>query len=151
MNARRIGQLIRSVVPLTDHDIEEILQEQTLSHRPFGQIAVAWGLCTPAHVWQAWARQPDHPTPHVNLDRLGIDAQALRFLPSDLAYQCSAIPVRVFEKLVIVAVKDLTCSPILQQHFQSAGLELALVLASSEQIDQALSRYGPSAPAKEVA
>jgi hypothetical protein len=150
MNPRRIGQLIRSVVPITDHDIEEILQEQTLSHRPFGQIAIAWGLCTPAHVWQAWARQPDHPTPHVNLDRLGVDAQSIGHLPQSLAYQCRAIPVRIFENLVIVAVTDLSNRPVLEQHFQSTGEQLALVLASAEQIDQALAQYYPI-KSKEVA
>ena len=141
MNHRRIGQLIRSVVPLTDHDIEEILQEQTLSHRPFGQIAVAWGLCSPAQVWQAWARQPDHPIPHLNLEKVGVDAQAVHYLPNNLARQLHAIPIRHFDNLVIVAVSELSAAEALKPHFQGANLQFAVVLADASQVDSAVSQY----------
>ena len=52
----RIGELLRKMVPLSRHDIEEILQEQTSTRRRFGDIALAWGLVKPEHVWeQIWS------------------------------------------------------------------------------------------------
>jgi len=138
---RRIGQLIRSVVPLTDHDIEEILQEQTLSHRPFGQIAVAWGLCSPGQVWQAWARQPDHTIPHINLEKVGVDAQAVHLLSNEQARQLHAIPIRHFDSLVVVAVSELSTGEALQALFQNGNLQFAMVLADAAQIDSAVNQY----------
>src|SRR5687768_5822111 len=53
----RIGELLSGIVPLSNHDVEEILQEQSGTHRKFGEIALAWGLSQPEHVWNAWCRQ----------------------------------------------------------------------------------------------
>ena len=147
MNHRRIGQLLSSVVPITDHDIEEILQEQNLTRRPFGQIAVSWGLCTPAHVWQAWAHQPDHPTPRVDLSQIGIDAQAAALIPRSLAIQNNAISIRSYENLIIIAISDPSNRPALEQHLGAAGRELAFVLADPKQISDAIVRYFPSVAA----
>src|SRR5439155_6477219 len=53
----RIGELLSRMVPLSGHDVEEILQEQSATRRRFGEIALAWGLCKPEHVWDAWGQQ----------------------------------------------------------------------------------------------
>src|SRR4051812_3580600 len=92
MSHRRIGQLLSALVPMSDQDVEEILEEQNLSRRPFGEIAVEWGLCQPGHVWKAWSRQDDNPLMRVDLEKIGVDAQAIGELPRELAVRCGAIP-----------------------------------------------------------
>ncbi len=142
MSHRRIGQLLSSLVPLSDQDVEEVLEEQNLSRRRFGDIAVEWGLCTPGHVWKAWATQDDNPPLRVDLDKMGVDAQATADLPRDLALRCGAIPIRVFEDLLVIAVKNADSQAILEQHVQSRrGRRIAIVLAADEQIDAAILRY----------
>src|SRR5258708_6393107 len=104
MSHRRMGELLSTLVPMSPQDVEEILEEQNLSRRRFGEIAVEWGLCEGAHVWKAWAGQKDRPPMRVDLDKLGIDAQATADLPREMAMNCGAIPIRSFENLVVIAV-----------------------------------------------
>ena len=58
----RIGELLSRIVPLSGHDVEEILEEQSANRRKFGEIALAWGLCRPEHVWDAWCQQSEMGT-----------------------------------------------------------------------------------------
>src|SRR5438046_1826862 len=81
----RIGELLSRMVPLSGHDVEEILQEQSATRRRFGEIALAWGLCRPEHVWDAWCQQSENGTETVDLDKIGIDSQAAAMLPAALA------------------------------------------------------------------
>src|SRR4051812_15758645 len=82
----RIGELLSRIVPLSGHDVEEILQDQAGTNRKFGEIALAWGLCQPQHVWKAWCRQlASAGTEQVDLKLVGIDAQAAASIPAELA------------------------------------------------------------------
>ena len=49
----RFGELLSRLVPLSGHDIEEILQEQSANRRKFGDIALS---CSPSEA--AGRRQP---------------------------------------------------------------------------------------------
>jgi hypothetical protein len=145
MSHRRIGQLLSTLVPMTDQDVEEILQEQDLSHRQFGEIAIAWGLCTPAHVWEAWARQPHETLLHVDLDQLGVDSQAAAFLAREHAKQFGAVPIRAFETLLVFAVKNVDACVALEQLFGGKH-RIAFVIADADKIDEAISTYYCPAP-----
>src|SRR5439155_13147358 len=79
----RFGELLSRMVPLSGHDVEEILQEQNANRRRFGEIALAWGLCRPEHVWDAWAQQNADGNELVDLEQIGIDAQAAAMLSPD--------------------------------------------------------------------
>ncbi|MGH7176342.1 MAG: hypothetical protein ACREJC_03080, partial [Tepidisphaeraceae bacterium] len=87
--AKRIGELLSRLVPLSTHDIDEILHEQSSTRKPFGAIALSMGLCRPEHVWRAWCGQLDDVLPTVDLDTFGVDAQALSFVPAATAAQFS--------------------------------------------------------------
>ena len=136
-----MGELLSTFVPISDQDVEEILEEQNLSRRRFGEIAVEWGLCDGGHVWKAWARQKDRPPMRVDLDKLGIDAQATTDLPREMALRCSAIPIRAFENLVVIAMRDTESKPVLEEHFKSKRREVAIVLADAAQIETAIGSY----------
>ena len=73
----RFGELLGRMVELTGHDVEEILNEQEVTHRRFGEIAMSWGLCRPEHVWHAWASQVSEEGTRIDLDDFGVDSQAL--------------------------------------------------------------------------
>src|SRR3712207_9173181 len=91
------GQCLSQVVQLSDHDVAEILEDQAASRRRFGEIALAWGLCQPQHVWQAWWAQLSAHTPQVDLRTLGVDAQATACLPRGLAVAFGVMPLRTFK------------------------------------------------------
>src|SRR5262249_32290829 len=104
MGPARIGQLLSKLVKITNHDIEEVLQEQAGSHQRFGDIALAWGLCRPEHVWQAWSEQVSDSLRTIDLDKIGVDTQAIAYLPRELAEHFCAMPIRMFGDTLVVAI-----------------------------------------------
>jgi type IV pilus assembly protein PilB len=140
----RIGELLSRIIPLSTHDIEEILHEQRSTHRPFGDIALAMGLCQPQDIWQAWSGQldgPDGKPRMVDLDTIGVDSQAIGFLSANEARRVCAIPVRVFGDALVIAI-DQTCAdrPASEIHVRP-GLHVKLVLADRAQIERAIECY----------
>jgi hypothetical protein len=144
MHADRIGELLSRIIPLTNHDIEEILQEQRATHRPFGDIALAMGLCQPEDIWQAWSGQLDGPAgtpPKVDLDSIGVDSQAIGFLSADEARRCGAIPVRVFGDELVIAIDQASAERPAAEIRVRPGLHVKLVLADRAQIERAIESY----------
>ena len=143
MSAKRIGEILSSLVPLSGHDVEEILSEQSSTRRRFGDIALSMGLCRPEHIWKATTAQLDAGPRHVDLDAFGIDAQALEHLPAKTARALGVIPLRVAgETLVVAAHGDsLTVAgdvlPVILSH------SIKFVIADREQVESALATYYP--------
>jgi hypothetical protein len=142
---RRFGECLARVVPLSALDIAEILEDQAASRRRFGEIALAWGLCEPHDVWEAWANQLAHFTPVVNLDALGIDAQATAELPARLARRYRALPMRKIGGALVVAVEETTAARAAAKLPALLGMTLRFVVARGGQIESALRTYYPDA------
>jgi type IV pilus assembly protein PilB len=141
----RIGELLSQLVTLSGHDVEEILHEQQTTQRRFGEIALSWGLCQPEHIWSAWSRQVDETDfATVDLDRNGIDAQAVALLSSDVARTYHAIPIRASEREVVIA----SDAPLAERARAALGQllkrDVKFVLATKQQIDVAMEVYYPA-------
>lgn len=138
----RIGELLSQMVPLSGHDVEEILSEQHTNARRFGEIALSWGLCRPEHVWSARHRQvQDADGELVDLDRDGIDAQAAALLPAKLAEAFRAIAVRAGESEIVVA-SDAQLSERARTALQDClKKHIKFVIAPPKQIDAAIDVY----------
>ena len=143
MDRQRMGEMLARIAQLTPHDVDEILAEQRYRRRPFGQIAIALGFCQPEHVWSAWCSQLAERAEAVDLDHLGIDAQAIEFLPREVAQGLRALPVRVWEGVLIVAVGDSACASGVAELARRVGMEVRCVLAPPGQIERGLARYYP--------
>jgi hypothetical protein len=136
----RFGQLLSRMVSLSDHDIAEILEDQSSSRRRFGEIAIAWGLCQPQHIWRAWAKQCAQDQKRIDLSRCGIDAQAVALLSPELAERLTIIPLRSFEDEVIIA----TASPVVDESGELARhlhKQCSFVIADPIQIKAAIRAY----------
>lgn len=101
--SRRMGELLTDAVPLSALDVEEVLSEQLRSERPFGHVALELGLCTPQHVWRAWVAQLADGERWVDLDEVGIDAQAVSVLPPDVAIEFGVVPLRLVDDTLVLA------------------------------------------------
>ena len=142
MSAARFGELLGRLVPLSNQDVSEILEEQTMSHRRFGQIAMSWGLCQPEHIWEAWCDQLVHCPERVDLKTVGIDTQALSHLSAELAREFCVIPVRSLGERVIVAASEKTLKRAAEELPRLLGKHVQFVLADAKEIEQAIrSRY----------
>jgi hypothetical protein len=144
MDRERMGELLAKLGQLTPHDIDEILAEQRHTRQRFGAIAVSLGFCQPEHVWAAWCTQLNGHVEPVDLDALGIDAQALEFLPRELALSMRAMPVRVFESQLVIAVDDITRAACVSEVARRVGMDVKCVLAPEEQVETALAKYYPT-------
>jgi len=138
-----MGELLSSIGQLSSHDIDEILAEQRQTRQRFGAIAVSLRFCQPEHVWAAWCSQLSVRVDVVNLDEIGIDAQAVECLPRELALGLRAMPVRVFEGQLIVAVGDPSRASGVAALARRLAMQVKCVLASDAQIDKALNQYYP--------
>jgi hypothetical protein len=143
MSGKRIGERLSRMVPITGHDIEEILSEQCATGRPFGDIALQLGLCSPEHVWRAWSSQLAEAPQRVDLDRFGIDAQAVARLPADTASRYHIIPVRVLGDEVVVAVDEAAYSLASKDLSALLHDKVIFVLSSHAQIARAIRAYYP--------
>jgi hypothetical protein len=147
---QRIGELLSRIIPLTDHDVEEILHEQSATNQKFGDIALSLGLCKPEHVLRAWLHQLEHRTERVSIDLVGIDAQALVHLSRATAIQHLALPLRAIENDVLVAVAHVPTVSELASLEACAGRRVKLVLADEAELLAAIDKYYP-APSKSEA
>jgi hypothetical protein len=142
----RIGELLSRMVPLSGHDVEEILQEQSATRRRFGEIALAWGLVKPEHVWNAWCQQSEDGTEAVDLEKIGVDSQAAALLPASVARQHHVIPLRVATDAILLASAN---GAMAHTDELSALLHrrVTFVQADKKQLERMLDRYYPSDPA----
>ena len=144
----RIGELLSRMVPLSGHDVEEILQEQSSNRRRFGDIALSWGLCRPEHVWDAWVQQSADGTETVDLEKIGIDAQAAAMLPSEVARQLGVIPVRVASDAVLIATSDTAPEHAAEPLAQHLHRRIMFVRASQDQLLRMIELYYPTPTAQ---
>src|SRR3954469_5526695 len=108
MDRQRMGELLARLGQLSPHDIDEILAEQRHTRPRCAQIAASRGFCQPEQVWWAWCSQLNGRVEPVDLDSIGIDAQAVEFLPRELALSLRAMPVRVWEGQLVIAVGEVS-------------------------------------------
>jgi hypothetical protein len=142
MNERaRIGELLRKMVPLSRHDVEEILHEQMANPRRFGDIALDWGLCQPEHVWRAWVQQA-HGSDTVDLEKIGVDARAAAMLPADVARAHQVIPLRVAGDAMLMATAN-GAGDHAQDLSALVHRKVIFVRAQAAQVEGMIKRYYP--------
>ena len=141
--AARFGEVLARFVPLSGHDVAEILEAQAVSHRRFGDIALSWGLCRPDHIWRAWSVQLAHRSQRVDLDLSGIDTQALAHMPAALAREFGAMPIRALGDQLIVAASELALGRAAAELPRLLNREIQFVLADAQQVDQAIRFHYP--------
>ena len=143
MHKALFGEYLARIVGLSGHDVAEILEEQTASRRRFGDIALAWGLCQPEQVWEAWAEQLAHRTPVADVEALGVDSQASGLMPARLAWRYRAVPLRVIGGRLVVAVEEMTRKRAERRLPALLDMELRFVVARAGQVEALLAEVYP--------
>ncbi len=137
----KIGQLLSRHVNLSNHDIDEILCEQSHTQKRFGDVAMSLGLCSAQDIWKAWCEQIKDSIEHVNLHELGIDAQSVALLSRELAVKCTAIPVRSTDTHLVIATSEAGFDEAAVQLPEAMNRRLKFVIAPHEQIISAIEAY----------
>jgi hypothetical protein len=143
----RIGQVLEQMGKISGHDIDEILHEQSSigARKTFGEIALTWGLCQPEHIWKAWANQLVDGLERVDLNTMGIDAQAVSRLPRELASRFCAMPVRICDDELVIAVTDAAHAALFEELEHVLHARPRFVLADAGQIRAMIDQYYPVA------
>jgi type IV pilus assembly protein PilB len=142
----RFGELLGRLVSLSAHDVEEILEEQRYNGRRFGEIALAWGLCTPSDVWHAWSDQLGDRVQFVELDSVGVDTQALAYLPGELAERYEVIPLRTVGNRLVLATSEASLPRAQAELADQVKMDVRFVVVDPGQLRRAIeSHYEPTA------
>lgn len=141
MSGKRIGERLSHLIPLSSHDIEEILAEQGATGRRFGDIALRMGLCRPEHIWAVWRDQLAECPQRVNLNEFGIDAQAVAHVSRELATRFHVVPVRVLNDEIVLAVDESAFPEVAGELASMLHDKVQFVFSSHQQIASALRTY----------
>jgi hypothetical protein len=144
MDQKRIGELLSRIIPLSEHDVEEILHEQQASNRKFGDIALAMGLCKPEHILKAWLNQLEKETQRVCIDSMGVDAQAVSMFPAEVARRLQVLPVRLLGDELLLAAAHVPDDATISEIEARLGKRVRLVLADIEPLAGAIERFFPN-------
>ncbi|HVT87447.1 MAG TPA: hypothetical protein VHD56_01230 [Tepidisphaeraceae bacterium] len=138
MSGKRIGECLSGFVPLSGHDIEEILSEQGATGRRFGDIALQLGLCTPEDVWRAWCSQLAEKPRRVDLDHFAIDSQAVEYVPMQVALRFHIMPLRVLGDELVIAIDEAAYPEAAREVMAILGRKAKFVFSTHAQIAKAL-------------
>lgn len=138
---QRIGEVLRRLVPLSSHDVDEVLQEQRGTAKRFGEVAMSLGLCRPEHIWKAWATQTTDTVQRVDLNEVGIDSQAVAMLPSDVAMKFGAIAIRSSHDQLVIATSDVCFEEAAIALPTIVRTKIKFVIADAQQIQAAIDHY----------
>ncbi len=141
MQSTRIGELLSQQAHLTTHDVQEILAEQVSTRKPFGQIALQWGLVQPEDLWRAWFEQLSTTAPTVKLAKIGVDSRAVSMVPRQLAERLGVLPMRVFENQILFAVDQKPTAELSSELSQALGCTVKFVVADAKDIQDGLRYY----------
>ena len=139
----RLGDLLVLTGVLTPQQRDEVLNEQRLGGRPFGEIAEWMFGVSPAAVEAAWAQQVSDLAPHIDPRSENVDPYALRQIGRRQAWQFSVLPVRfIGEELVVCTTQD-----ELPRALKFVGWRIGslcrIVIADPELLGEALERHYP--------
>ncbi|HEY8751271.1 MAG TPA: hypothetical protein VIM11_25025 [Tepidisphaeraceae bacterium] len=144
MSMAPFGEMLRRFVPLSNHDVSDILEDQLMSGRRFGEIALSLGWCQPDHVWRAWCAQLAHNHQTVDLEEVGVDTQSLGALHASSARAFGVIPIRILDDQLVLAVSAESLARAREELPQHLNRKLLFVVADSEQIRRKLNCLYPA-------
>ena len=138
MSTRRMGQILGEIAQLNDHDVEEVLQEQKVTHQRFGEAALSLGLVQPHQVWNAWLQQLRAGACRIDLAKLGTDAQAAQFLSLADAVRLNVVPVRAVGNDLLLAATSIPDQTVINYLTARTGKQLAFGIADAAEIEHAI-------------
>ncbi|MDP9174865.1 MAG: hypothetical protein M3O30_13525 [Planctomycetota bacterium] len=141
MAQARIGELLKKMLRLSEMDVEEVLHEQHLTHRRFGEIALLLRMCAPQDVWNAWFSQLASQTPWIDLKEFGVDVQAVQQVPADIAQRFGLMPLRVVGNCLVVAIGQDAPAPPMSEISQRVNKDVRFVRSDAGQIEAAIEEH----------
>lgn len=145
------GEILEQMGFLTAGQIQQILEDQAHSGQKFGQIAVRMGLVTTEQVMEAWARQMSYRRRYVDVQEVGIDAQAVLRVTIPVARAMKVVPLRLWGDNLVVATAPDARPETVQEITEATGCKVYACMAFPESIQYHLDRLEEVVPSGEAA
>ncbi len=136
---QKLGEALVSLGHLTHAQLEEALSIEARNRSiPLGQILLDMGVVDAAVIKTVMAQKLG--IPFIDLERFRISPEALKRIPHAVALRHQIVPVSEAENALIVAIADPTNMAKMEELRFIAGMKLAPVIASPEEIRRAIER-----------
>jgi Type II secretion system (T2SS), protein E, N-terminal domain len=139
----QIGQLLIEQGVLSSAQVQQILDAQKTSHRPFGDLAERLFGVDPRAIEDAWVEQYLRTTGIVDLEEVQVDTDCLRLLNRRQAWQFHAMPMnRESGDLGIATSKENLVRAV---NFTSRKIDepVYFLIAERDQLREFLMRHYP--------
>ena len=143
MRGIRIGELLVEQGTLTPGEIDQIIQVQRETHRPFGELAETLFGIDPKAIEDAWVQQYIRISGVIDLDEQRIDTDCLRKLNQRQAWQFHLLPLHHQDSELHAATSAEHLVRAL--NFASRGLDepVYLLIAQRQQLRDFLMKHYP--------
>jgi len=139
----RLGEILVDRGVLTQVQVDEILDKQDRTGRPFGDLAERMFGVSAADVENAWAEQLSTLTEHVDPCAETVEADVCSLVSSRQAWQFGLLPMRHERGEIIVATTADYLPRASRFVAWSFPVPVLFVVAEAEALERALHRYHP--------
>ncbi|MGB2662048.1 MAG: ATPase, T2SS/T4P/T4SS family [Candidatus Omnitrophota bacterium] len=136
---KEIADILLSKKLITEQQLNEAAEEQKTTGVPLQKILVSKGFITSEGLAQAMAYKLE--IPYVKLSDQKIDPQVIKMLPEDVARQYRAVPVRIEEDSLYVALVSPLNLPARDEIKLITGYKILPMVATEKEMDQAINQY----------
>jgi type IV pilus assembly protein PilB len=134
---RLLGELLVSTGRITQEQLTDALLQQPATGKRLGALLIDLGMVTERGVIECLALQMG--VPYADLRNVDPEPEAIARIPEELARRAGAIPLRVVEGRLEVAVADPMNTAVTAELLRAVAPQpVTLVIASAEDIDRAI-------------
>lgn len=141
----RIGEVLVSQGILTEHQVQQVLDTQGESARPFGLIAEELFSIEPEVIENAWVHQYAAIAERADLATLAPTAEALTYIERRQAWQFAVLPLRMESGELVIATTTNTLARALRFITRCLTVPGYLVIAETDALGKALEQHYPMA------
>ncbi|MGE5653962.1 MAG: GspE/PulE family protein [Bacillota bacterium] len=135
---QRLGDILIDAKLITPDQLKTALEINKATGTPTGEVLVGLGFVTDEAIKRALSQQIK--VPFVTLQEMGIDTQAAKLMPEQMAKRYRAVPLRKNGTRLVVAMADpLNVFAIDDIQF-TTGLEVDVVVMTERDIDKAMNQ-----------
>jgi type IV pilus assembly protein PilB len=135
---QNFAELIKEVVGLSDEQLKQALRVQKETNEPLAQILVNMGLMTEKDKAKCLGRQ--WSIPYVDLSERPPDKETQKLVPRHLIQRLRAVPLQQNGRRLVVAMANPLDIYAIDQLRLVTGLEVEPVIASDEDISNAVAQ-----------
>ncbi|MGH0029906.1 MAG: GspE/PulE family protein [Myxococcota bacterium] len=136
--ARRVGEILIDSGLIDAKQLEIALAEQTKTGAKLGVVLADLGFTTEEAVSRALAEQSG--VEHSDLEHAELEPRAARMVPEDMARRLNALPLRIENEALVVAMSNPTDIVAIDELQRRTDLFVRVVSAGHRQLQRALDR-----------